>query len=117
MAAAILLTAGGLWAWGRWAEPRRVDSIRAHVEALIDQRGGGLGPSARSAGVGDALRRVDLQAVTKVEVQAGDHPVFGDGGASHQAILIAGDRAVLGLRIATKPYDTSAVQVLGAFEP
>ena len=108
----ILAAAAAVAVWGARNESRRTDDVRQYVLAICQDianrrdstsRLGRLDPFVAKPMV-DFLR-VALSELPpgleglEIDVRSGDDPEFGDGSATHTAMIRVRDRDTLGLRI------------------
>jgi hypothetical protein len=127
--ALITLVAGGIWLWSERLGDRCEREIRAVVEQLVVDVAAGRDQAAATWFDQPAIEAAAIEALRaaippgqggvgrlRVDVVRGDHPQFGNGSASHHAILAVDGRPILGLRL-MHANDESAARVIGMWRP
>ena len=124
----ILVVAGALWYFGARRDAQKMAEIRWHVQSLCEDAAGGReiasrlnNPSALvseqiAAAIKDACDSPKALAALRVVVIAGDNKSYGDGTATHTAILRVGEKDVLGLRIRYQDQG-KPIEMLGFWPP
>lgn len=114
----ILAVAGGLAWWGSRREAGRAVAIEASLREIAADPSRASGAASALPGLREALtvlsRGGDVDAL-EIEIRPGDLD-SGPGGASHVAVLTAGDGTALTLRLVhrgTTPLGTADVEIIG----
>lgn len=108
----ILAAAAAVAVWGTRNESRRTDDVRQYVLAICQDIANQRDPTSRLGRLDPIVARpmVDSLRVAlselppsleglEIHVRSGDDPEFGDGSATHTAMIRVRDRDTLGLRI------------------
>lgn len=108
----ILAAAAAVAVWGTKNESRRTDDVRQYVQAICQDIANQRDPAARLGRLDPFVAKpmVDFLRVAlselppgleglEIDVRSGDDPEFGDGSATHTAMIRVRDRDTLGLRI------------------
>ncbi len=108
----ILAAAAAVAVWGTRNESRRTDDVRQYVLALCQDIANRRDPTPRLGRLDPIVAKpmVDFLRVAlselppgleglEIHVRSGDDPEFGDGSATHTAMIRVKDRDTLGLRI------------------
>ncbi len=119
----ILAVAAGLAVWGTMQKGHRVDEVRHLVQRLIDDVAAGRDPSPGLGDTDPAILRLVIatleahppEAVEAV-VRTGDVAAFGDGSATHHAVIRIDGVDRLGLRLVS-PGDRQELLIVGYWVP
>ena len=108
----ILAAAAAVAVWGTRNESRRTDDVRQYVLAICQDIANRRDPTSRLGRLDPFVAKpmVDFLRVAlnklppgleglEIHVRSGDDPEFGDGSATHTAMIRVKDRDILGLRI------------------
>ena len=108
----ILAAAAVVAVWGARNESRRTDDVRQYVLAICQDIANRRDPTSRLGRLDPIVAKpmVDFLRVAlcelppgleglEIHVRSGDDPEFGDGSATHTAMIRVRDRDTLGLRI------------------
>ncbi len=108
----ILAAAAAVAVWGARTESRRTDDVRQYVLAICQDIANRRDPTSRLGRLDPIVAKpmVDFLRVAlselppgleglEIHVRSGDDPEFGDGSATHTAMIRVKDRDTLGLRI------------------
>ena len=124
----IVLVAGALWMFSAQRNAQSNAQVKQHVQTLCEDAAGGReiasrlnNPSALvseqiAAAIKDACDSPKALAALRVVVIAGDNKSYGDGTATHTAILRVGEKDVLGLRIRYQGQG-KPIEMLGFWPP
>ncbi len=108
----ILAAAAAVAVWGARNESRRTDDVRQYVRAICQDIANRRDPTPRLGRLDPIVAKpmVDFLRVAlselppgleglEIQVRSGDDPEFGDGSATHTAMIRVRDRDTLALRI------------------
>ena len=108
----ILAAAAAVAVWGTRNESRRTNDVRQYVQAICQDIANRRDPTSRLGRLDPIVAKpmVDFLRVAlselppgleglEIHVRSGDDPEFGDGSATHTAMIRVRDRDTLGLRI------------------
>jgi len=108
----ILAAAAAVAVWGTRNESRRTDDVRQYVLAICQDIANRRAPTSRLGRLDPIVAKpmVDFLRVAlselppgleglEIHVRSGDDPEFGDGSATHTAMIRVRDQDTLGLRI------------------
>ena len=108
----ILAAAAAVAVWGTRNESRRTDDVRQYVLAICQDIANRRDPTSRLGRLDPIVAKpmVDFLRVAlselppgleglEIHVRSGDDPEFGDGSATHTAMIRVRDRDTLALRI------------------
>ncbi len=108
----VLAAAAAVAVWGTRNESRRTDDVRQYVLAICQDIANRRDPTSRLGRLDPIVAKpmVDFLRVAlselppgleglEIHVRSGDDPEFGDGSATHTAMIRVKDRDTLGLRI------------------
>lgn len=129
MPLAIVLVALLIARWGAWQRAQQAQDVRRHVAALLDDLAAGRDPAPRLGATDPLVARPlveRLEAIMAaaggpgaivIDVIAGDAPGAGQvpQPATHTAVLRAGDREALALRLLRA--DGGEIVIIGYWTP